>query len=95
MPAPMVAPGRERVLRQIVRADGEEIDVPRDRWDRQRGGGRLDHRAECRTAFDSVAFRVGPGEVDANPPPFACDGEVADRPRSIEITRRFDGSGPF
>jgi len=48
----IVAAGRERVLGQIIRTDGEEIDVPHDRRDRQGGGRRLDHRAESRAASD-------------------------------------------
>src|SRR5437773_7992690 len=42
----------------------------------------------------AVAYPVRPGEVDANPPPFACDGSVAPRPRSIDITRRLTTTPP-
>jgi hypothetical protein len=45
----IVAACGERVLRQVVGADGEEVDVAGDGGDAQRGGGRLDHRAEGRT----------------------------------------------
>src|SRR5882724_1275885 len=45
----IVASGSERVLRQIVRADGEKIDMPCDRRYPQGGGRRLDHGTERRT----------------------------------------------
>src|SRR5438093_742485 len=45
----IVPPRSERVLREVVRANGEKVYVAGDRGDAERGGGRLDHRAERRT----------------------------------------------
>src|SRR6185295_6808005 len=46
----VVAAGGERVLGEVVRADGEEIDVARDRGNGERRRGGLDHCAERRPA---------------------------------------------
>jgi hypothetical protein len=42
----IIPPRSERVLREVVRADGEEVHVAGDRSDAEHGGGRLDHRTE-------------------------------------------------
>ena len=51
----MAAVHRERVLRQIVRADREEIDFARERFGNQRGSGYFDHHAD----FDMVGAIAG------------------------------------
>src|SRR5438046_84607 len=44
-----IVPSRsERVLREVVRANGEEVHVAGDRGDAERGGGRLDRSEERR-----------------------------------------------
>src|SRR5262249_44771515 len=52
----VISSGCESVLREIVRTDREKIDMPCNRRNRQRGGGRLDHCAERRAALHAKGY---------------------------------------
>ena len=48
----------QRVLGQVVGADGDEVEVADQRRQRDRGGRHLDHRAEFEVIGDLVAARA-------------------------------------
>ena len=52
----IVPPRSERVLREVVRANGEEVDVAGDRGDAERGGGRLAQEQDVRILVPMVTL---------------------------------------